>query len=40
MFKSILLSLFIFLAALSSAASEKEWAEVRSPHFRVITDGS
>jgi Tfp pilus assembly protein PilF len=28
------------IASLSFAASEKEWAEVRSQHFRVITDGS
>jgi Tfp pilus assembly protein PilF len=30
----------LLLAGLSCAASEKEWAEVRSQHFRVITDGS
>jgi tetratricopeptide (TPR) repeat protein len=30
----------ILLACLSCAAAENEWAEVRSQHFRVITDGS
>ncbi len=29
----------VFMAA-TSAAADKEWAEVRSQHFRVITDGS
>jgi len=33
------LSIFV-LAGLSCAAADKEWAEVRSQHFRVITDGS
>lgn len=41
MFKSIFAVLSIILfASLSCSAFEKEWAEVRSPHFRVITDGS
>lgn len=30
----------IALVGLTCAASDKDWAEVRSPHFRVITDGS
>jgi hypothetical protein len=30
----------VLLAGLCCAASDKEWAEVRSQHFRVITDGS
>lgn len=30
----------IVLAGITCSASDKEWAEVRSPHFRVITDGS
>jgi tetratricopeptide (TPR) repeat protein len=30
----------ILLACLSCAASDNGWAEVRSQHFRVITDGS
>lgn len=30
----------LVLAGISCAASDKEWAEVRSQHFRVITDGS
>ena len=38
-FKFAALSI-LCLASLSSAASDKEWAEVRSQHFRVITDGS
>jgi Tfp pilus assembly protein PilF len=33
------LSIFV-LAGPSCAAADKEWAEVRSQHFRVITDGS
>src|SRR5579859_2677788 len=33
------LSIFV-LAGLSCVAADKEWAEVRSQHFRVITDGS
>jgi tetratricopeptide (TPR) repeat protein len=32
--------LCLILTAVSCLAAEKEWAEVRSPHFRVITDGS
>jgi tetratricopeptide (TPR) repeat protein len=38
-FKFAVLSI-LCLASLSSAASDREWAEVRSQHFRVITDGS
>jgi Tfp pilus assembly protein PilF len=34
------LLLTLLLAGLSCAASDKEWAEVRSQHFRIITDGS
>ncbi len=30
----------ILLACLSCSAAENQWAEVRSQHFRVITDGS
>jgi tetratricopeptide (TPR) repeat protein len=30
----------IFLFNVSGTASDKEWTEVRSQHFRVITDGS
>jgi hypothetical protein len=30
----------LVLTAVSCFAAEKEWAEVRSPHFRVVTDGS
>jgi Tfp pilus assembly protein PilF len=33
-------TVLLVLTAISCLASEKEWAEVRSPHFRVITDGS
>ena len=28
------------LGGISCSAADREWAEVRSPHFRVITDGS
>jgi Tfp pilus assembly protein PilF len=38
--KILAISSLIVFTALSCAASEKEWAEVRSPHFRIITDGS
>jgi hypothetical protein len=31
---------WIVLGGISCSAADKEWAEVRSPHFRVITDGS
>jgi tetratricopeptide (TPR) repeat protein len=37
--KSILLAAAIFLAV-PSVADEKPWREIRSPHFRVITNGS
>jgi tetratricopeptide (TPR) repeat protein len=30
----------VLFAALSCAATDREWAEVRSQHFRVITDGN
>lgn len=37
--KSILLAAAIFLS-IPSAAAEKPWREIRSPNFRVITNGS
>ena len=30
----------VFLLTTSAVSEEKAWREVRSPHFRVITDGS
>ncbi|HTT22861.1 MAG TPA: hypothetical protein VMG82_28280 [Candidatus Sulfotelmatobacter sp.] len=35
---SLLVSLWI--VSLSAVASEKPWTEIRSPHFRVLTNGS
>lgn len=37
---SIVLCLFGTFVFLPSARAEDRWTEVRSPHFRVITDGS
>ncbi|HXB21221.1 MAG TPA: tetratricopeptide repeat protein, partial [Candidatus Solibacter sp.] len=34
------IALFVLLASMASAAAEKQWTEVRSQHFRVLTDGS
>jgi hypothetical protein len=31
---------FVLFACLSASAGEKTWVEVRSPHFRVISDGN
>src|SRR6478752_2935059 len=31
---------FTLLACLSASAGERSWVEVRSPHFRVISDGN
>jgi len=38
--KTTLLVLVVFLLSVSGFSEEKPWREIRSPHFRVLTNGS
>lgn len=38
--KKVLLLLVVILVALPAFSDERPWREIRSPHFRVITNGS
>lgn len=40
MLRSNLLCLLVICTCMSASAGDKPWVEIRSPHFRVLTDGS